>query len=241
MTKQLRLSSRFFSSVFLLAALMPGMATAGILTMTFSAQNSGSALGTAGGVELPNDSLVRLGVFNTDFATLQSNFNNQVLLEGFFDELARVFVGDFAGSTSYDSDNNLISYDPGSDVGIDGGFGHQVDFADATPYEGEKVYLWAVNSPTETGATEAGLFSDSSWVIPTGGTAPASMILELGEVRPLDAGDLYIATLGPEQATPNPDGLGGDLNKLVVVPEPGTGLLVLIGLGVGLLRRTRSN
>ncbi|MDA0813484.1 MAG: PEP-CTERM sorting domain-containing protein [Verrucomicrobia bacterium] len=217
----------FFASVCI--------ADAEVITVTFSAQNPGGALGKSSGSSLPSGSLVRLGYFDLNDSSILDSQRDIGLLDEFFTVVAEVMVGFFGGETILDDDLSVLSYQAGTEFAQGaGGFAHSVTF-DPVPLErdGDQLVLWAFNSDAIATATEFGIFSDDQWVTPSSLT----LGFDLSTVDPNS--DLYIGQKGPEVSQE----LGGEFNKLViagsVVPEPSTGLLMLYGLGVLTLRRRR--
>ncbi|MEZ5327819.1 MAG: PEP-CTERM sorting domain-containing protein [Verrucomicrobiales bacterium] len=212
------------------------IADAEVITVTFSAQNPGSALGNSSGSSLPSGSLVRLGYFDLNDPSVLDSQRDIGLLDEFFTVVAEVMVGFFGGETILEDDLSVRSYTPGDEFSQGaGGFAHSVTF-DPVPLErdGDQLVLWAFNSDAIATATEFGIFSDDEWVTP----ASLTMGLDLSSVDP--AADIYIAKKGPELSQE----LGGEFNKLVIaggnaVPEPSAGLLVVLGLSALTLRRRR--
>lgn len=207
-------------------------AGAEVITVTFSAQNSGGGLGSFSGAELPSGSLVRFGYFDIDDDSIIDMQGDISLLDEFFTVVAEAMVGFFGGETLLDEEGNISDFNSGDNFSIDGGFAHQVTF-DPVPLEreGERLVLWAFNSDTIATATEFGIFADSDWETPSSLTLTA----DLSTVDPFE--DLYVGDKGPEQSS----ALGGDLNKLVpigvAIPEPSAVVLMLLGLAALSFRR----
>ena len=226
--------NRITQLALLIAATM-SFGRAEVITVTFSAQGSGSALANSSGEALPTGSLVRLGYFDdisdSSIVGMQGNVS---LLDEFFTVVAEAMVGFFGGSTILEEDGTVKSFDPGSnEFPADGAFAHVVTF-DPVPLErdGDRLVLWAFNSDTIATATEMGIFADDEWV------TPSSLTL-FPDVRSVDPEtDLYVAVKGPEVS----ELVGGEFNKLVPIPEPSTGALALLGLtGLVLKRRRRQS
>ncbi|MGK0185120.1 MAG: hypothetical protein ACI9R3_000895 [Verrucomicrobiales bacterium] len=205
-----------------------------VITVTFSAQNSGGALGTSSGSSLPAGSLVRLGYFDVSDQSILESQRNISLLDEFFTVVSEVMVGFFGGETILEDDFSVKSFDAGQNFSTDGAFAHQVTF-DPVPLErdGDQLVLWAFNSEAMLTATEFGIFGDDAWVTPSSLTLSA----DLSSVDPHS--DLYIAEKGPEIS----EIVGGELNKLVIagaaVPEPSAMMLLLLGISTLAFRRRR--
>jgi hypothetical protein len=214
-----------------------GLASADVVTVTFSGQNKGGGLGTVDGLDLPGGSLLRLGYFDIDNTNVLKNQNDIGLLDAAFTIIAETMVDLFGGETILDEDGNEISNDPGESFGSNGAFGHSVTY-DPVPnkQDGKKLVLWAFNAEAIGKASAHGIFSDDDWVTPSSLT----LNFDLSSVDPFDPDGLYIGTEGPETS----GSVGGPLNKLVaieslIVPEPSSVLLILASGGLLALRRFR--
>ncbi|MFN0128731.1 MAG: PEP-CTERM sorting domain-containing protein [Verrucomicrobiales bacterium] len=201
------------------------------VTVTFSAQEIGSALGVAEGTELPAESLVRFGYFSISFEQVVAGLGTPSLLEDSFIELASTRIGYFGGSTVLDGTGQVLDNfeDPSSPFEeAPGLFGHSLTYdPEAMSLLEARFYLWVVDTPELANASQFGLFSDSGWLTPN---TPGEAIYDLSQVDPNDPADLFHADRGLETSS---IGGFGPLNKLrpiegVPVPEPGLPALLLL-------------
>ncbi len=208
-----------------------GVLTAGTATITYSAQETGSALGGIDGTELPIGSLVRFGYFDP-VVDIAASWGNISLLDSSFTELGRTLTGHFNGNTTWDETGMVTSSDIGQNFGVPGAFAASVTLdAAALGNTTTRMYIWAFDSSTVAAATAHAVFSDAAWTIGAKFTAT----FEVSAVNPSDPTDIYLAQLGPE-TSPNVTGL---LNKLIAVPEPSALLFSLLGLGSLVFSRRR--
>ena len=215
---------------------------AGPVTISFGAQQYGSAIGLADGTELPVESLVRFGYFNIPLEQVAARGGNFSLLNDSFIELASTRIGYFGGTTQLDDSGQIAQVNEAASPYEEaaGLFGHTVTYdPDLLGLQATRHYLWIMDAPTAAGATQYGLFSDADWIAPTFGEA----IYDVSTVDPLATQDLYFADRGPEQSS---IAGFGPLNKLrqvnatlSPVPEPSLTLLVLAATTVLGLRRRR--
>ena len=207
------------------------VAHAGAVTATFSAQASGSGLGNVDGTDLAVGSLVRFGYFDgsTDFGAM---LNDLSLLNTHFTELGSAKVGFFDGLSVVNEFGAITSHTDGTNYGVPGAFTGKVSLTPSPVLENARLYIWAYNSSSLGGATAHAIFSDDAWKLGSFGTP----VFELRTANPLDPNDIYLAVSGPELAT---SGIGGTLNKLIGVPEPGSFLLGLGAMFSCLVRRKR--
>jgi hypothetical protein len=218
----------------LLASIALGaVAHAGAVTATFSAQASGSGLGSVDGTDLAVGSLVRFGYFDgaTDFGAM---LNDLSLLNTHFTELGSAKVGFFGGISVVNEFGAITSHTDGTNYNVPGAFTGIVSLSPSPVLENTRLYMWAYNSSSMGGATAHAIFSDDAWKLGAFGTP----VFELRTANPLDANDIYLAVQGPQVAA---SGIGGTLNKLVGVPEPGSFLLGLGAFVSCLLRRKRGS
>ena len=204
---------------------------AGNSTITYSAQDTGAALGF-GGSELAVGSLVRFGYFDAS-VDVAANWQNISLLNTKFTELAHTNVGYFNGATTLDNTTgSVVSADNGQNFNVPGAFAASVTLdASSLGLTTTRLYIWAYNTSTADVATATGIFSDSLWTI----GSKFSATFDIGAVRPTDLGDVYLAQLGPETSA----ALGGSLNQLQAIPEPSSLVFSLLSLGTLTLTRRR--
>ena len=211
------------------------------VTLTFAAQQYGSALGQSDGSELPAESLVRFGYFTVPFEQVMAGLGNPSLLESSFIQLAQTRVGYFGGTTVLDATGAVVSnQEPASPYEeAPGLFGHTLTYDPAAMGLIEaRYYLWVIDAPDTASATEFGLFSDADWRTPG---FPDSPTYDTATVDPANPLDLYAADRGPEiSSVPG----FGPLNKLrpiegIPVPEPHLPALVLAAAGFLGWRRRR--
>jgi len=119
-------------------------------------------------------------------------------------------------------------------AGVNGSFA-AVTASPGAGFFSQQIYMLAFNASTVGGATQMGMFTDTSWVFPASDGASANS---------LDLGDTGVTAvkgqLSSGTVTSPSDIAGGDAASLVLVPEPSTWMLVgtgLLGL-LGLRRRS---
>lgn len=166
---------------------------------------------------VPAGSLVRIGFFSIDDATIAANAGNIIFLNANFTEFDSGFVGDgvlgFAGAWSLDS--GQVS-DP-SDV-----------------FANKRITLWVLNAPTLNSATQQGIFSANltDWIFPDDDAIIDITAIDLSQVDILIVGSKGPTVLIPEVGEEFPT------YRLAIIPEPTTGILVGFALiGAGFLRR----
>lgn len=200
------------------------------VTVTFSAQGFGSALGLVEGTELPAESLVRFGYFSIPFEQVVAGLGVPSLLDDSFVELASTRVGYFGGYTILDGTGAVFDHseDPSSPYEeAPGLFGHSLTYdPEAMNLLAARFYLWVVDTPELANANQFGLFSDSGWLTPN---TPGEAVYDVSQVDPNDPADLFHADRGPETSPV----VLGPLNKLrpiegVPVPEPGLPALLVL-------------
>ena len=101
---------------------------------------------------------------------------------------------------------------------------------------GQQIYYWDFNSPTLAGATQQGIFTapgNARWVFPSDAAIPPTTITDLSDV-PNTAAGIVVGSFGVGTANGVPE-----YNLAVVVPEPSTFAMLLIGAAtlVGVARR----
>lgn len=210
---------------------LSAVAHGGAVTATFSAQASGSGLGSAEGTDLAVGSLVRFGYFDgaTDFGAM---LNDLSLLNTHFTELGSAKVGYFDGLSVVNEFGANTSHTDGTNYNVPGAFTGKVSLTPSPVLENTRLFMWAYNSSSMGGATAHAIFSDDAWKLGSFGTP----VFELRTANPLDSNDIYLAVSGPQVAA---SGIGGTLNKLIGVPEPGSFLLGLGAFFSCLIRRKR--
>jgi hypothetical protein len=101
------------------------------------------------GQALPVGSLLMLGTFNIDEATIQSNF----------------YAGNLSAIMSA-----FTPYTKSFAVGDGTGFPASWDVSLSAPgFAGQKIYLLAIDKPSLAAATDLGIFTAPSWVFPNDG------------------------------------------------------------------------
>lgn len=189
---------------------------------------------------LPVNSLVRLGYFDIDAATIQANATNLAFLDSKFHQLDFDRIG-------------------GSEVGGDAGyFRESYNFTDLSA-AGKQLVVWALASADNSSvassvatATQIGIFymtggtaagQNPNWVVPTDAELGFATI-DLSDLTGSGptAGLLSGANVLAGSFTENTAGKYNAKNfALQVVPEPGTtGLAVIGGIAMLLRRRRRA-
>jgi hypothetical protein len=233
--------SRVLLGLALLGAAITG-AHAQPVTITFGAQQYGSALGQADGSELPPESLVRFGYFSIPLDQVAAEAGNPSLLDSSFIELAATRIGYFGGFTLLDATGEVVDVQEASSPYDEapGLFGHTLTYdPEAMGLMATRYFLWVVDAPELSGATQSGLFSDADWLSPSFGEAT----YDVTTVDPLNPQDFFGADRGPEQSSiPG----FGPMNKLrplnaTPVPEPQLALLLVSAATALGLRRRRGH
>lgn len=227
------MKSKFISALVLILMGLESLDTsrAGNVTVTFAAQDTGSALGTVEGQNLQVGALVRFGYFDP-LADLNAMINDLSLLNTFFRELGKIQVGHFDGHTTYNSDMQVVSYSGGTNYNVPGAFAGKVTLDPSiSTLATTRLYMWAFDSSAFENARAHAIFSDDAWRFPTFGTDTFSV----ASASPSDINDFYYATRGPETSS----GVGGLINKLNPVPEPGSITTLSLALSTLLFRRHR--
>lgn len=215
---------------------------AGPVTLTFGSQLTGAALGQANGTELPAESLIRFGYFTIPLEQVAAGLNDLSLLNSNFIQLAATRIGYFGGSTVLDDTGSVVSVEETNSPyeAYPGLFGHTLSYdPEALGLMAMRYYLWVVDAPELSGATQHGLFSDADWVSPSFSTET----YDVSTVSPVDPMDLFAADRGPELSSVQDM---GPLNKLRLldltpVPEPQLPLLLLTAATALGLRRRRAH
>lgn len=106
-------------------------------------------------------------------------------------------------------------------------------------YQGKQVFLLVGNGSLLSNSSQIGVFTRSSWIVPTNPTGPTPdpVSFEMSSVLPSDI--LFGSYSSTGGAYPS-DGVTGEYRLQTVVPEPSTGALLMIGsVGLVALRRLR--
>ena len=188
-------------------------ALAGPHTITWSAQNPGAGLGSTAGAGLAPGTLVRLGYFTISPQEVATAFDNAVYLDSQFVEVARESVGNFGGVLY----GNQIETSP-SDFDVPGAFAQTITLDSDSVPAGSQFFIWASDSLQPNETTAQALFSAAEWQLSS--EQVTAMQWGIESVDPANAGDVYLADLGPETS----GSVGGLLNKLRPVeltPSPG--------------------
>jgi len=181
--------------------------------------------GLAGAVQVddsfvPDNSLLRLGVFDITDLEIQANKLDIAYLDVHFTLFAEGGVGDGAGDAA--------GFWAISSIGL------------ANPsFVGKPIYLWVFNTSTLGSATEHGIFSatPASWVFPDDLALPPSdsTAIELAQVDQFVVGSVGPTLNFGTDAAP----VFVATYRLSAIPEPTTALLVGMGLVGALAARRR--
>lgn len=175
------------------------------------------------------NSLVRIGLFDVDLATVDLNKDNMPYLDAHFQELdtARIGVG-VGGSAGYWADSFNVD-----------------TRASQNSLGGKLLYVWAFKSTNNTTnalsfntATKQTLFTlnTSLWQLPTDSEiAPSSLSIDVSQLASGGVNTKVLQGTFPTTAT----GDGGTTHVgLVAIPEPSSAMLAAVGL-LTLVRRRR--
>ncbi len=231
---------KYLSILFLAAALA---APAGAAEITWSA-GADNGLSLANGTDLNQGSLIRLGTFYDSGTSLQLTdsqisalASNPTQLNTYFKQAASGLIG--------------------ADFGVNGHFNIQSSVnTSALNIAGAQMYLWVFNASTLTTATQQGIFYWSisnttaipdgasspglRWSFPTDDVIAGSTMIDLTDLT-IGTGTLASGArivvggfgTGTSDTTTAPN-----FNLAVIVPEPSTAFLGLVG-GMALLVRRR--
>ena len=166
------------------------------VTVGFSAQGSGGALGTSGGAELPVGCKVMVGTFDLTSAQVIAAGNDHFTLLASFRPLASTVVGTFNGVPQNAS----------------GAFSASVTI-DSVGNSGKRIYVWAFNAAAIGDATSHVLLSSPDWTVPGFG----SINCETSQIPFSDPSSVVIATRQAGVTSPT---LGGILNQAVPLAHP---------------------
>jgi len=106
-------------------------------------------------------------------------------------------------------------------------------------YQGRQVYLMVGNGSLLSNSTQIGVFTKSSWIVPSNPTGPTPdpVSFELSTVLP---GEILYGSFTAGNGAYSGDGVVDSFNLQTVVPEPSTASLMLLGsVGLVALRRLR--
>jgi hypothetical protein len=166
------------------------------VTVGFSAQGSGGALGTSGGAELPVGSKVMVGTFDLTPAQVIAAGNDHFTLLASFHPLASTVIGTFNGVPQNAS----------------GAFSASVTI-DSAGNSGKRIYVWAFNAATISDATSHVLLSSPAWTVPGFG----SINCETSQIPFSDPSSVVISTRQAGVTSPT---LGGILNQAIPLTHP---------------------
>ena len=186
-----------FIFIVLGMAMGAASATPGPFTLTWSAQESGSALCLANGTPLAVGQKVRLGYFDISQEEVQSNFTQPMMLAAHFHSLAETDIGSFESQT-------FVGFPELSTSGVNfpeafGSFASSIIFApstESTEMDGQRCYVWAMDSATVEASNEHGIFSHDSWVLEL--NTFGSSQWDLGQVTSTNPADILLGSRGPQ-------------------------------------------
>lgn len=194
----------------LLAAASALPVVAGPVTLTWGAQERGSALCQTNGIPLDSTSVVRLGYFDISPEQIQQLFAEPVELDTHFTTLASSTITAFGG---VDHSGLPLLSTPGTFHPEAGGcFAASLilsPLANSSLSDGQRCYIWVMNNASVADATEHGVISDHTWVLNLGGFGPLSW--DLSEATSGDPSDLVLGHRGP-QSSPL---VGGKILRLI--------------------------
>ena len=170
---------------------------AGPVTLTWSAQEAGSALCLADGTPLASGQKVRLGYFDVSPEEVRGHFMEVAYLQAHFTELAATTTGQFEGQT-------FVGAPELSTAGVglpEAGacFAGSVTFTpvvNLASVDGRRCYMWAMNGPNLEQATQYGIFSSRNWVLHASGFGATQW--DLSQVSATDPADVLLGRRGPQ-------------------------------------------
>ncbi len=205
---------------------------------TSAAQSSGFSL--VDGTDLPLGSVVRLGVFNLTDVQIVANASDYAFLNANFVTLDTAFIGkgDPAGSGDIANAGLFVSTLSGINT-----------VANSTA--GKLLSYWVFDSATPASATSQGIFSSTTWTVPSGDGTPTDLSSLSTDISDLTVGNLGVTLLGSAKVIigsfgPGTNATGGGKDFVLAatsaIPEPSTyaafaGIAVL---GLAALRRRRA-
>ena len=172
-------------------------AIAGPVTLTWSAQEAGSALCQNTGTPLALGSKVRLGYFDLEPEQIRPLFTNPAALDAHFTELASATIGNFESQTFVGSPELNVAGTTYSQAA--GCFAASVVFTpsvNAATVDGKRCYVWAMNAGSLPTATQHGIFSSHLWVLNSQGFGNTNW--DLSQVSATDPTDLLLGGRGPQ-------------------------------------------
>ncbi len=203
---------------------MLGVGNAGAAAVSWSAATD-NGLADVFGVKLAPGDLLLLGAFNIPDATIQANSGNVAFLMSHFTTFGTSSIGTNVG-------------------GAPGFFFQNTTGNTATttpfPVQGQRIYIWAFNTPLATTATQEGIFSQTvaaNWIFPTQGGNPDTTGVDITDLT--NAPSTALAPGADIVIGGFQQGVGNTLDfNLALIPEPSTYVLALVGgIALWLLRR----
>lgn len=188
---------KFTISHILLGAALALPVMAGPVTLTWSAQEPGSALCQANGIPLNSNSIVRLGYFDISPEQIRELFAEPIQLDAHFTTLASSTITAFGGVEHHGlpllttpgtihpeasgcfAANLVLSPVPGSSLP-----------------DGQRCYIWVMNNALVASATEHAILSDHTWILDSSGFGPQAW--DLSQATSGDSSDLVLGHRGPQ-------------------------------------------
>ena len=209
---------RWHMAVFMFGA---GSVASAQVVVTWQAATT-NGIGTASGTPLLTGSLVELGMFTVNDATIQTNANNYGFLSAHFVIFDSAAIGTGSGAEGIDGYWTRAS--PGN-VSTDG-----------IGVAGQRMYIWAFDTVSGATATQYGIYTSSlsSWLFPSDSSVPNTSQIDLNEVTSILVGGFGTGTssaTGPSEPLYN--------LAAIAIPEPAsTAMIAALGaLTLGLYRR----
>ncbi len=234
----MRISLSALSCCAVLAAAVP--ASYGATIVWSAGEDNGFSL--ENGTNLAAGNLIRLGVFDVSADIIAANAFNIDFLNAHFIEIAAGQIGDGLGG--------IPEHFNRTDSPVIGSTGFDI--------AGAKAYMWVfASSDNSTPAAsistvqEHGIFSFSSWIIPSDELSPGSLTIDISDLTNSAGTALLNDPPGPNAKISQvlvgsfdkgvSDTTGAPNFGLQVVPEPAsTGLAVVGGMALLLRRRRRA-
>lgn len=167
------------------------------MTLTWSAQQAGSALSRANGTPLDVGSTVRLGYFDLTPAEVSKLFSEPANLEEHFTTLAKTSIGTFGakafvGAPELDENGISVAAAPGC-FAASATLTPSLETLNAA---GQRCYIWVMDRASVADSTEHGIFSNHAWLFPSAGFG--GTVWDLSQVSLGDAGDIILGHRGPQ-------------------------------------------